>query len=161
MAPLYPKWLGWRQCVYCKRHKHQRDRKEKVAWWTTLFDWQVQEDGEEDGRFLSSGATAYSYKSSLQWGSHGGISTIQTQSVADQLVWWSKDLIDHLENFKAHITLHGFSEEVACHAFPLVFTSVQRDSAGLVQESRSRIHWKFWEAGKAISCTVYDKQKAP
>ncbi|XP_042958112.1 uncharacterized protein LOC122293660 [Carya illinoinensis] len=38
----------------------------------------------------------------------------------------SKDPVEHLENFKAHITLHGFSEEIACRAFPLTLKGTTR-----------------------------------
>lgn len=37
-----------------------------------------------------------------------------------------KDNIEHLESFKAHITLHGFSGEVACRAFPLTLKEASR-----------------------------------
>lgn len=32
----------------------------------------------------------------------------------------SKDLAEHLEMFKIHMTLHGFHEKIACWAFPLM-----------------------------------------
>lgn len=39
----------------------------------------------------------------------------------------SRDLVDHLENFKAHIMLNGFPDEVACRAFPLTLKGTGRE----------------------------------
>lgn len=36
----------------------------------------------------------------------------------------SKDPLEHLETFKAHMTLHGFSREVVCQAFLLTLKRV-------------------------------------
>lgn len=38
----------------------------------------------------------------------------------------SQDPVDHLENFKAHITLHGFPGEIACRVFLLTLKVVVR-----------------------------------
>ncbi|XP_042944579.1 uncharacterized protein LOC122278456 [Carya illinoinensis] len=38
----------------------------------------------------------------------------------------SKDPVDHLENFKAHITLHGFQGKIAGRAFPLTLKGTAR-----------------------------------
>lgn len=38
----------------------------------------------------------------------------------------SKDPLEHLETFKAHMTLHRFSREVACGAFPLTLRGIAR-----------------------------------
>jgi hypothetical protein len=37
------------------------------------------------------------------------------------------DSLDHVENFWAHLDLHGPSDEVACRAFPLTFSGNARD----------------------------------
>lgn len=38
----------------------------------------------------------------------------------------TSDPIEHLENFKTHITFHGYATEVACKAFPLTLKRVAR-----------------------------------
>jgi hypothetical protein len=38
-----------------------------------------------------------------------------------------EDLIEHLENFRAHIDLHKTSDEVACQAFPLTLLGNAQD----------------------------------
>lgn len=38
----------------------------------------------------------------------------------------SKDPLEQLETFKAHITLHGFLEEIACRAFKLTLKGAMR-----------------------------------
>jgi hypothetical protein len=38
-----------------------------------------------------------------------------------------RDPLDHLENFKAHLDLHGTPDEVACRAFPLTLAGNARD----------------------------------
>ncbi|XP_040992588.1 uncharacterized protein LOC121239400 [Juglans microcarpa x Juglans regia] len=38
----------------------------------------------------------------------------------------SKDPVDHLKNFKTHMTLYGFPGEVACHSFPLTLKGIAR-----------------------------------
>ncbi|XP_062149502.1 uncharacterized protein LOC133858081 [Alnus glutinosa] len=38
-----------------------------------------------------------------------------------------RDPLDHLENFKAHLDLHGTPDEVACRAFPLTLSGNARD----------------------------------
>ncbi|XP_042951892.1 uncharacterized protein LOC122289031 [Carya illinoinensis] len=38
----------------------------------------------------------------------------------------SRDPVDHLENFKAHIMLHGFPGEIACRPFPLTLKGMAR-----------------------------------
>lgn len=38
----------------------------------------------------------------------------------------SKDLLEHLENFKEHTTLHGFLSQLACRAFPLTLREAAR-----------------------------------
>lgn len=38
----------------------------------------------------------------------------------------SKDPLEHLETFKAHMTLHDFLSEVACRAFPLTLRGAAR-----------------------------------
>jgi hypothetical protein len=37
------------------------------------------------------------------------------------------DPLDHLENFRAHLDLHGTPDEVACQAFPLTLSGNARD----------------------------------
>jgi len=37
------------------------------------------------------------------------------------------DALDHLENFQAHLDLHGTPDEVACRAFPLTLSGNARD----------------------------------
>jgi hypothetical protein len=37
------------------------------------------------------------------------------------------DVVEHLENFKVHLDLHGTPDEVACRAFPLTLTGNARD----------------------------------
>jgi len=37
------------------------------------------------------------------------------------------DPLDHLENFRAHLDLHGTPDEVACRAFPLTLSGNARD----------------------------------
>ncbi|XP_041027035.1 uncharacterized protein LOC121267253 [Juglans microcarpa x Juglans regia] len=38
----------------------------------------------------------------------------------------SKDPLEHLETFKAHMILHGFPNEVACRAFPITLKGAAR-----------------------------------
>jgi hypothetical protein len=38
-----------------------------------------------------------------------------------------EDPLDHLENFQAHLDLHGTSDEVACRAFPLTLSRNAQD----------------------------------
>jgi len=38
-----------------------------------------------------------------------------------------RDPLDHLENFRAHLDLHGTPDEVACRAFPLTLSGNARD----------------------------------
>ncbi|KAF5450076.1 hypothetical protein F2P56_030455 [Juglans regia] len=38
----------------------------------------------------------------------------------------NKDSLEHLETFKAHMTLHGYPSEVACRAFPLTLRGAAR-----------------------------------
>lgn len=38
----------------------------------------------------------------------------------------SKNLVEYLNTFKAHMSLHNFSEEIACQAFPLTLKGVVR-----------------------------------
>lgn len=42
----------------------------------------------------------------------------------------SKDLIDHLENFQAHITLHDFAGEIACQVSLWPWKGQQGDGSG-------------------------------
>lgn len=57
----------------------------------------------------------------------------------------SKDPIDYLENFKAHMTLHSFPEEVACRAFPL---TLKRIAQGWFGTLRPRSIGSFEELAK-------------
>lgn len=45
----------------------------------------------------------------------------------------SKDPFEHLETFKAYMTLHWFPEEIACKAFPLNLKGATRESFELLQ----------------------------
>ncbi|XP_042969059.1 uncharacterized protein LOC122301741 [Carya illinoinensis] len=71
----------------------------------------------------------------------------------------SRDPMDHLENFKAHMILHGFLGEVACLAFSLTLKGITRGWFGtlhpgtinnfdelaklfLTQFMASRHHWR-------------------
>ncbi|XP_042942838.1 uncharacterized protein LOC122277020 [Carya illinoinensis] len=45
----------------------------------------------------------------------------------------SKDLVDHLENFKGHITPHGFPGEIACRVFPLTLKGIARGLFGTLK----------------------------
>ncbi|XP_040988994.1 uncharacterized protein LOC121236616 [Juglans microcarpa x Juglans regia] len=38
----------------------------------------------------------------------------------------ARDPLEHLETFRAHMTLHGFPGEVACIAFPLILKGLAR-----------------------------------
>lgn len=38
----------------------------------------------------------------------------------------TKDPLEHLETFRAHVTLHGFLREVAYRAFPLTLKGLTR-----------------------------------
>jgi hypothetical protein len=38
-----------------------------------------------------------------------------------------EDPLDHLENFQAHLDLHGTPDKVACRAFPLTISGNARD----------------------------------
>lgn len=38
----------------------------------------------------------------------------------------SKDPMEHLETYKAHMTLHGFFGKIACMAFPLTLKGMTR-----------------------------------
>lgn len=40
------------------------------------------------------------------------------------------DSIEHLENFRTHLDLHGTPDEVACRAFPLLFLGVPKTGSG-------------------------------
>jgi hypothetical protein len=40
------------------------------------------------------------------------------------------DPLDHLENFRAHLDLHGTPDEVACRVFPLLFRGMPRTGSG-------------------------------
>ena len=39
----------------------------------------------------------------------------------------SEDPLKHVENFHAHLILHGTPDEIACRAFPLTFAGVAKD----------------------------------
>lgn len=43
---------------------------------------------------------------------------------------WSKDPVEHLETFKAHMTLHGFFEKIACKTFPLTLKGMAQGWVG-------------------------------
>ncbi|XP_040996211.1 uncharacterized protein LOC121242412 [Juglans microcarpa x Juglans regia] len=45
----------------------------------------------------------------------------------------SKDPVEHLETFKTHMTLHGFSGEIACMTFPLTLKGSARAWFGALQ----------------------------
>lgn len=45
----------------------------------------------------------------------------------------SKDLVGHLENFRAHIMLHGYVGEIACRAFPLTLKRIVRGWFGTLR----------------------------
>jgi hypothetical protein len=49
-----------------------------------------------------------------------------------------KDPIEHLDNFQAHMDLHGTPDEVACRAFPL--PQLGRQCSGLVHEAFPKVH---------------------
>ncbi|XP_042962533.1 uncharacterized protein LOC122296802 [Carya illinoinensis] len=46
----------------------------------------------------------------------------------------SKDPVDHLENFKVHITLHCFLGKIACRAFPLSLKVTTRGWFGTLKQ---------------------------
>lgn len=43
--------------------------------------------------------------------------------------------MDHLENFKAHMTVHGFPREVDCRPFPLMLKGIARGWFGTLRLS--------------------------
>lgn len=45
----------------------------------------------------------------------------------------SKDPVDHLENFRAHIMLYSFASEIACRAFPLTLKRTTRGWFGTLR----------------------------
>lgn len=38
-----------------------------------------------------------------------------------------RDPVDHVENFKAHVMLHSFLDEIAYRAFPLTLREIVRE----------------------------------
>lgn len=42
----------------------------------------------------------------------------------------SKNIVEHLETFKTHMTLHGFFREIACQSFPLTLKGVAKGCFG-------------------------------
>lgn len=47
----------------------------------------------------------------------------------------AKDPVEHLETFKAHMTLHGFPGKISCRAFPLTLKGMVRSWFGTLQPS--------------------------
>lgn len=45
----------------------------------------------------------------------------------------SKDPVERLETFKAHMTFHGFPDEIVCKAFPLTLKEMATGWFGLLQ----------------------------
>lgn len=67
----------------------------------------------------------------------------------------SKDPVEHLKSFKAHMTLHNFLEEIACQAFPPTFKGRRGDGSGPYSQApltvsrswASSLLFSSWPAG--------------
>lgn len=87
-------------------------------------------NGHQNGCFLICGPATYQHRSIVQCRGHGSPLLPKFKVPNLEICDRSKDSLEHLETFKAHMTLHEFLGEIMCQVFLLTLKGATRGRFG-------------------------------